>query len=130
RFWERRAAIERDLERVCAGCGLVEFDDGIFSWSLRMPVMSGLGFTLDKPAFDAQRRGELLDVAWQRGFRILATLHYAMPGGAYSDPEDLRRALAANVQLRGQKLDRWNFQTIHVDRDSGVAFVAFTPKLG
>jgi hypothetical protein len=129
-FWERRDAIGRELERVCPGCGVVEFDDGILSYSLPMPVMSGIGLTLDKVAFDAQRRGELLDVAWERGFRLLATLNYPMPAGAYADPEQLRQALAANDQLRGQKLEAWDFETIYVDPGSGVSFVGFRPKAG
>jgi hypothetical protein len=95
-----------------------------------MPVMNGLGLTLDSEAIEAQRRGELLDVAWARGFRLLASLNYPMEQGAYVDAARLRDALAANVQLRGQKLDGWAYDVIHVDRETGVAFVAFRPRPG
>lgn len=128
RFWERREEIAAALERRCPGCGLIEFDDGILAYSLPIPVMNGLGLTLDKDAIDARRRGDLIDVAWARGFRLLASLNYPMAEAAYTDADRLRQALAANGQLRGQKLDAWDFETIYVDRESGLAFVAFQPR--
>jgi hypothetical protein len=128
RFWERREEIGAALEQRCPGCGLVEFDDGILAYSLSMPVMNGLGLTLDEEAIEARRRGELLDLAWARGFRLLASLNYPMDASVYADADRLREALAANVQLRGQKLDAWDFETIYVDPNSSVAFVAFQPR--
>jgi hypothetical protein len=128
RFWERRAEIGAALEQRCPGCGLIEFDDGILAYSLSMPVMNGLGLTLDEDAIAARRRGALFDVAWSRGFRLLASLNYPMDATAYADADRLRAALAANVQLRGQQLDAWDFETIYVDPKSGVAFVEFQPR--
>jgi hypothetical protein len=128
RFWERGEEIGAALAQRCPDCGLVEFDDGILAYSLPLPVMNGLGLTLDREAIEARRRGAFFDIAWARGFRLLASLNYPMDASVYADPERLRAALAANVQLRGQQLDGWDFETLYVDSKSRVAFVAFRPR--
>lgn len=127
-FWTRGAEIDAALEARCAGCGVVEFDDGILAFSLARPVMNGLGLAIDREAFEALRSGELLSLAYARGFRLLATLHYAMPPAAYLDREALRAALGRNVQLRGQDLDAFEFSVLYTDVASGVHFVAFRPR--
>jgi len=127
-FWQRSREIDAALESRCPGCGVVEFDDGILSYSLRRSVMSGLGFTLDREGVEASRRGELLQLAYARGFNLLATLHYPMAPDAYRDPDSLRAALKNNVQLRGQRLDDFDFSVLYTDPKSRVHFVAFAPR--
>lgn len=127
-FWKRGAEVDAALEARCPGCGLVELDDGILSYSLARPVMNGLGLAIDREASAALRGGELLALAHARGFRLLATLHYAMPAEAYEDREALRAALARNVQLRGQRLDAFEFSVLYTDPASGVHFVEFRPR--
>jgi len=128
RIWVRRDAIAREVERVCPGCGLLEFDDGLFSYSLPMPVMSGTGLSLDATAFEARRRGELLEVAFARGVRLFTSHSYRMAPEVYADPKALRTGLESYGLLRGQDLSGWDFETVHFDAASGVAFVAFRPK--
>jgi len=127
-FWRRGREIDAALESRCPGCGIVELDDGILAYSLRRPVMSGLGLALDREGFAALRGGELLSLAHARGFSLLATLHYPMAPDAYRDREALRAALAGNVQLRGQRLDGLEFSLAYTDEASGVRFLAFAPR--
>lgn len=127
-LWRRGPEIDAALEARCPGCGVVEFDDGILSFVLDRPVMNGLGLMLDPEAAAARRAGRLLALAHARGFTLLATAHYAMPAAAYADPQALRLALARNVQLRGQRLEDFDFAVLYTDEASGVHFVAFTPS--
>src|SRR5690606_28204623 len=59
-FWRDREAIAARLEALGAG-GVVELDDGILSYSLPSGAMNGFGFALDREAFEAWNRAELLD---------------------------------------------------------------------
>lgn len=129
-LWRRGAEIEAALEARCPGCGVVELDDGILSFALDRPVMNGLGLALDPEAAAALRAGRLLELAHARGFSLLATAHYPLPAAAWADPHSLRRALAESLQLRGQRLEGFDFAVLHTDEASGVRFVAFTPRAG
>ena len=55
---------------------LVSYDDGIIAYAAAYPTLSGLGFTLDSEAARAKRRGRLLDLAYQRGYRLATSLVY------------------------------------------------------
>lgn len=58
---------------------LVSFDDGIVAFSTGFPTLSGLGFTLDVEAVDALERGQLLELAYARGYRHVTSLVYFPP---------------------------------------------------
>jgi hypothetical protein len=58
---------------------ILEFDDGILSYALSVPGMAGFGLAADTEAVDAKRRGGLLDLAYSRGFRTIASLYYVPP---------------------------------------------------
>lgn len=122
-----RAEIEESLRRLCGDCGVVEFDDGILSFSLQRPVLSGIGLALDAAGARALRRGELLDLAWDRGYRLLASVHYALPSEVVRDPTRLPGALRRHPHLAGQKLDGYRFALALEDPATGVAFIAFAP---
>jgi len=128
RLWKAGPRIDAALDVVCPGCGLVEFDDGIFSASLSRPVMSGSGLALDLAAHRARMRGRLLDLAWERGFRLLASQYYALDDEAYASPESLREALPEATFLRGQDLSRWDFSVALYDEATGIHFVRFAPR--
>ncbi len=130
RVFAHRAEIDAALGRLCGDCGVVEFDDGILSFSLRRPVLSGIGLALDAEGAKARRRGELLDLAWRRGYRLLASVHYALPPEVVRDPARLPRAIRRHRHLAGQKLEGYRFALAFEDRATGVAFIAFAPPGG
>jgi len=130
RVFAHRAETDAALQRLCGGCGVVEFDDGILSFSLRRPVLSGIGLALDAEGVEALRRGELLALAWRRGYRLLASVHYALPAEVVRDPQRLPGALRRHPHLAGQKLDGYRFALALEDPASGVAFIAFAPPGG
>ena len=55
---------------------ILEFDDGIVSYGLNVPAMSGFGYTLDREASDALQRHRLLQLAVKRGVSTVATYYY------------------------------------------------------
>jgi hypothetical protein len=55
---------------------ILEFDDGIVSYGLNVPAMSGFGYTLDREAADALQARRLLQLAVKRGFSAVATYYY------------------------------------------------------
>ncbi|MGB8295175.1 MAG: hypothetical protein WCG85_07085 [Polyangia bacterium] len=55
---------------------ILEFDDGIVSYGLNVPTMSGFGYTLDREAADALQGHHLLQLAVERGFSAVATYYY------------------------------------------------------
>ncbi|MBW2419910.1 MAG: hypothetical protein JRH19_15305 [Deltaproteobacteria bacterium] len=127
-FWSERHAIQTLVDRRCEGCGILAFDDGIVSFSLDSPTLNALGLTMDPEAGEARRSGELLDLAWKRGHRLLASVNYLMPAEAYDNPNTLRQHLLANHQLAGQDLDRWHFELAFRSPSGGFPFVRFEPK--
>jgi len=55
---------------------ILEFDDGIVSYGLNVPAMSGFGYTLDREASDAWQGHRLLQLAVKRGFSAVSTFYY------------------------------------------------------
>ena len=128
-FWAERAAVGQLLDRTCPGCGVLEFDDGIVAYSLdRTSTLNGLGLAMDRQARDALEQGRLLEVAWQRGHRVFATVNYEMPRAAYADPLRLRESLALNKHFADQDLESWEFEPAFESPASQVVFVRFAPR--
>ena len=63
RFWQDREAVAERLQATGGPGGIIELDDGIISYALPNKTMSGFGFTLDREAYAAWQRGDLLDLA-------------------------------------------------------------------
>ena len=124
-FFSGRVAIEAELERRCPGCGVVSFDDGVVAFSLDRPVLNGLGLVLDREAFDARRDGRLLELARERGFELLTTVNY--PFATELDSASLRHVLARYPHLRDEPLDRFDFEIVWREPESGAVFVRFSP---
>lgn len=117
RFFLAGERISKELRTHYQGVGIVEFDDGILGYSLAIPTMGGLGFTLDKEAYQAYQRGHLLEIAYQRGFRVFASLNYF-----HVEQKELP------FFLMGQDLSKWKFSVVYQDEDTKVAFLEFSPK--
>lgn len=55
---------------------IIEYDDGIIAFSTGFPAMSGFGYTLDKEAAIQMRKGNLIELALERGFDRVTSLVY------------------------------------------------------
>jgi hypothetical protein len=121
---DRRGLLrDRALAERCPGCGLLSIDDGIFAYSSSIPTLNGTGFMLDKEAYHAKQEGRLLQLAYERGHRLLATLNY--PFADELDAGNLGDRLAAYPYLRGEDLSSWRFEIAHREPASGAVFIAF-----
>lgn len=125
-FFSQREEIAKALERRCPACGILAFDDGIVAYSLTTPTMNGIGLTLDLEALRAKRAGRLLDLAWQRGFRMLVSVSY--PIAENLDEDNLRESLAGYRHLAHEDLDRWRFRIVYRDAKSHAVFIRFSPN--
>ena len=128
-FWAHRESVTARLAARHAEGGIIEMDDGIISYSMPAPTMSGFGLALDKEAYRAWQRGTLLDVAYARGYRLLGSVWYMQhwPDEIFSDPAALQRHMAS--LLWGQDLKGWTFTLVDAERggDFHYAFIRFAP---
>jgi hypothetical protein len=135
-FWDARHETVKALTRAYPDGGLLEFDDGILSYALGMPGMSGLGFALDVKASRAKERGDLLTIAYERGFRVLGSLVYMPPERVrrrlrqpmlvLPDYDDLLDHLRHVFFLNGQDLSKWEFRRI--ESVTSMTLIEFKPK--
>ena len=127
RFWLRRKSTTSDIREQLNGKGILSFDDGIVAYSLGLPVMSGLGFTLDHPAVLAKQAHKLLEVAYERGFRCLTSVNY-MPPLPATVGEDVTEDIRKVFWLSGENIDKWTFKLAYVQPETGHRFVQFEPR--
>ncbi|MBN1548519.1 MAG: hypothetical protein JW902_17850 [Syntrophaceae bacterium] len=127
RFWSNRDRTTAQIREVYSGIGVLSFDDGIVAYSLDIPVMSGLGFTLDLPALRAMQDGKLLDIAYARGFRWLTSLNY-MPNMPAVVGQDVTEEVGAAFWLSAQDTSNWVFRIAYVEPETGCRFVEFERK--
>ncbi|MBN1641962.1 MAG: hypothetical protein JXA09_12070 [Anaerolineae bacterium] len=125
RFWQNRARTAADIKALYDGAGILSFDDGIIAYSLDIPVMSGLGYALDPEGVRAKQQGELLDLAYERGFYWLTSLEY-MPAMA----ESVEESLSSAVWLEDEDLGKWAFELAYVEPSTGCQFISFAPAAG
>jgi hypothetical protein len=69
---------------------IVEYDDGIIAFTSELETMSGFGFCLDAEASQAERENHLLDLAYSRGYRFIASYYYfGSQFSAKATPEEI-----------------------------------------
>ena len=128
-FWLQRHEAQSLIDKHCPSCGIVSFDDGIVAFSLKnVSTMNGIGLALDAEARTAYSQGQLLDIAWERGHRLLVTVNYRMAPNAYRRNEALRANIRRNSQLKGQSLENWNFELAFEVPGIDVNFIQFSPR--
>ena len=128
-FWSQRADARDLIDRHCGDCGVVSFDDGIVAFSLEgIPTMNGLGLALDEEARIARDEGRMLELAWERGHRLMVIVNYPLSTECYTRDGALRAHRARNAHLSGQSLEAWEFELAFALPGSNVNFVRFTPQ--
>lgn len=75
-FWKARQRIGAELARAAPAAKLFELDDGIMAYALELPTMSGTGLAIDAAAYAQCRAQRCLDVAYERGFRVISSVQY------------------------------------------------------
>lgn len=105
---------------------IVSFDDGILAYSFGFPTLSGMGLMLDSEAVRAFSGGRLLDLAWDRGYRYIASSWYIkardFPEG--SSPEQVTGRLRHLLLRKGQHAEGFAFRIAY--RPSDQSFILFS----
>lgn len=127
-FWSERTSIAARLDAAGPG-GILEFDDGIVAYALPRPTQSGMALAGDRELLASSLTGTILDFAYQRGARYLASVWYIQewPKTAFSDDDALRTAVQ---RLSGQRdLSPWTFRLVarHQSKHGQYVIVAFGP---
>lgn len=121
-FWTERKTIAATLDAAGPG-GILEFDDGIVAYSLPRPTQSGMALAGDRALLGSSRAGTMLDFAYQRGARYVASVWYIQdwPEAAFTDDAALRTAVQRLASQRD--LEPWRFTLIAGDRTRHRQFV-------
>jgi hypothetical protein len=131
-FWRARDEISARLDAVIPHGGILEFDDGIVAYALSRQITSGTALASDAEALRHSRQGRMLELAYSRGVRVIASVWYMQewPAAAFSDDQALRTAIQALAW--GQSTDGWTFNVIAHDDGPATHFVlvAFEPQRG
>jgi hypothetical protein len=117
---------------------LVTFDDGIDAFALDVPSMSGTGLALDRAGIEALERGELLDLAYDRGFdRMSSVVYFDATGLTPSTPPEDVRARVREF-LPAQDVERFDFHVEYASRralstpaagnDGRYVVITFAPR--
>jgi hypothetical protein len=129
RFWSERETLRHEFDASPLASPIVEFDDGVVTYGLSIQGMSGFGLAADSDVVAAKQAGRLLDLAYQRGFRNIASLYYVPPlppDARAGSPAD---AIVANIpSMETEALDRWRFSIVIRDERSGLLVVRFDPR--
>jgi len=129
RFWDARERLRQEFEASPLASPIVEFDDGVVTYGLSIQGMSGFGLAADSDAVAAKRAGRLLDLAYQRGFRNIASLYYVplLPPDAHAgSPAD---AIVSKIpSMETEALNHWRFSIVVRDDRSGLLVVRFDPR--
>jgi hypothetical protein len=129
-FWKNRKVIEKQIANVYDGKGVIEFDDGIISFSLNLPALSGTALNIDNEAYEYYKKGELLDLAYRRGYRAISSLAYINPPQSYIISNDLinKWIKESFPALKKQKLGGWSFELKLHDKETNFYLITFRNK--
>lgn len=125
-FFIERKVITLALLNINPNLRLLSFDDGIDAYSLELPVMSGLGFTLDKAAFDSKKKGELLKVAYDRGFKWITSLIY-MPQFDAPIGSDVSQYVTSAFWINPEEAKNYRFTLVYRDPSTNFKVISFEP---
>lgn len=104
---------------------LLEFDDGIVSWATGFDAMSAWGPGLDAEGAAAFKRGNLFEIADQRGFNHATSLVYfgAAPLTEASSPEEISKWARSVPAVR--RLAGWRLRIVYRSKSTDFAIVEF-----
>ena len=104
---------------------LLEFDDGIVSWATGFDAMSAWGPGLDAEGAAAFKRGNLFEIADQRGFNHATSLVYfgAAALTETSSPEEISKWARSVSAVR--PLAAWRLRIVYRSKSTDFAIVEF-----
>jgi len=109
---------------------IIEMDDGIISYSSDNECLSGFGLAIDREGYEARNNGVLLDLAYKRGYRYIASVNY------FKSPELIPNKIKSIndfvsvpfFTLDKENLSKWQFAPVVKDTESKLVVVYFNKK--
>tara|TARA_A100001015_G_C15010468_1_gene722833 strand:- start:559 stop:2412 length:1854 start_codon:yes stop_codon:yes gene_type:complete len=127
-LFNNRQDLKAALENSHPDFKLLSFDDGIIAYSLQFPTMSGLGFALDKEAHTAKEEGNLLELAYSRGYKWLTSLNY-MPSFEARVGDDVTLQLKEAFWLNSTETKQYKFRLVYIHPITKLKIISFEPKI-
>jgi hypothetical protein len=106
---------------------MLEYDDGIITYSTGFTGMSALGFSLDVEALQALRERRLLGLAYQRGYRYIASHYYFRYSKLTRDstPEEIKTFLSGHGFIGPQETAGFKFAIDYASDDNQFVIIRF-----
>lgn len=106
---------------------IIEYDDGIISYATGFPALSGFGFVLDKEAAEALKLGQLLDLAYDRGYRHIASYYYfGSKFNRYATPQEIKQQFSDMAFFIGQySLEEYSFRLDYLSPEGNFVIIEF-----
>lgn len=109
---------------------IIEMDDGIIAFSSNNECLSGFGLCLDKEGYNAYKNNNLLELAYKRGYRYLASINYFKK--AENIPEkvlgfnDFAQVPFFAIGLKEK--GKWKYSLVLKDKKTNLIVVEFNKK--
>lgn len=111
---------------------ILSFDDGIVAYSLGFQTLNGLGLAGDKKLNSSKKKGDLLSLAYSRGYNIFTSLNYpiSMLKNEMITTNGIRNLMSKAFYFRGKEknLDKWEYELIYFDENLSMPFIRFIPR--
>ncbi len=109
---------------------IIEMDDGIIAYSSDISCLSGFGLCIDREGYYAIKEGKLLDFAYKRGYRYLASVNYFRANAILPFGNVTVEQFAATpfFALTGEDNKKWNFRTVFKNTFTGLVLIRFDKK--
>jgi hypothetical protein len=127
-FWSAGPGIASDLHKRNPHIKILEYEDGIINYALRIPTMHGMGFVVDREAYEAKQRNRMLELAYKRGFDTIGSLVYIRLPRDNMTSEQIEQVLARSPYFRGENLADFTYKVLLIHKPTGATFIKFEPK--
>ncbi|TAL67084.1 MAG: hypothetical protein EPN82_16050 [Bacteroidetes bacterium] len=126
--WEKRKILQDSVNIYFEGKGLIEIDDGIIAYSFYQSVFNGLGICIDKEAFDSLKKSQPLEIAYQRGYKLIASSYYIiLPDSILENSTSINEFLKKGY-FKSEKIN-WNFSLLFHDKETNFNLIKIEKKL-
>lgn len=106
---------------------LLEYDDGIIAYTTGFKSMSALGFCLDPAAQQALHEKQLFNLAYERGYRYIASHYYFRFSKLTRDstPEEVKAFLTKFGWIGPSEVEGFRFWVDYASADNQFVMIGF-----
>ncbi len=106
---------------------LLEYDDGIIAYTTGFKTMSALGFCLDPQAQQALHEKNLLELAYNRGYRYIASHYYFRFSNLTKDssPEEVKTFLSSHGWIGPREVEGFHFWIDYASDDNQFVMIGY-----